>query len=131
MQFLIDEDLPRSTGDLLRRYGHEAFDMRDIGLRGAKDSQIATYAQSKGLCLVTGDFDFSDIRNYPPPQYAGLIVLSIHREATAIFILNLLESFVNQEKLVSEMPGKLAIVEPGRIRIRKKLTERSTSHNSR
>lgn len=119
MQFLIDEDLPRSTGNLLRRYGHEAIDVRDIGLRGAKDSQIASYAQSRGLCLVTGDFDFSDIRNYPPAQYAGLVVLSIPRDAAALFILNLLEGFLKQSKLVSELPGKLAIVEPGRIRIRK------------
>ena len=40
MQFLIDEDLPHSTDDLLRSYGHEAIDVREIGLRGAKDSQI-------------------------------------------------------------------------------------------
>ena len=58
MRFLVDEDLPRSTGDLLRRYKHEAADVRDLGLRGAKDHQIATHAQSEGLCLVTGDFDF-------------------------------------------------------------------------
>ncbi|GAH98136.1 unnamed protein product [marine sediment metagenome] len=36
MQFLIDEDLPRSTGDLLRSYGHKAIDVRDIGLRGER-----------------------------------------------------------------------------------------------
>lgn len=47
MQFLIDEDLPRSTGDLLRSYGHEVIDVRDIGLRGVKDSQIASYTQSR------------------------------------------------------------------------------------
>lgn len=119
MQFLIDEDLPRSTGDLLRSYGHEAIDVRDIGLRGAKDSQIASYAQRRDLCLVTGDFDFSDIRNYPPAQYTGLIVLSIPRDATALVIINLLEGFLKQDKLVSELSGKLAIIEPGRIRIRK------------
>ncbi len=38
MRFLIDEDMPRSTGNLLRQYGHEAVDMRDIGLRSAKDA---------------------------------------------------------------------------------------------
>ncbi len=119
MQFFIDEDLPRSTGDLLRRYGHEAFDVREIGMRGAKDLQIARYAQNKGLCLVTGDFDFSDIRNYPPGQYAGIVVLCIPRDATANFILNLLEGFLEQDKLISELPGKLAIVEPGRVRIRR------------
>lgn len=58
MRFLIDEDLPRSIGDLLRQYGHDAIDLRDIGLKGSKDSQIAVYAQKEGLCLLTGDFDF-------------------------------------------------------------------------
>jgi predicted nuclease of predicted toxin-antitoxin system len=53
MRFLIDEDLPRLTKNLLQRHNHEAVDVRDIGLRGAKDYQIAAYAQSKGLCLVT------------------------------------------------------------------------------
>ncbi len=42
MRFLIDEDLPRSTDNLLRQYGHEAIDVRDIGLRGATDTEIAT-----------------------------------------------------------------------------------------
>lgn len=118
MRFLVDEDLPRATGDLLRRYGHEAFDVRDIGLRGAKDSRIANYAKKESLCLVTGDFDFSDVRNYPPKEYAGLVVLGLSKNATASFILNLLESFLRQGKLVSQLPGRLTIVEPGRVRIR-------------
>ena len=119
MRFLVDEDLPRSTTNLLRRYGHEASDVRDIGLRGAKDPQIASYARSEGLCLVTGDFDFSDIRNYPPAQYHGIVVLGVPRNATASFIIDLLEGFLKQDALVSESPGKLAIVEAGRIRVRK------------
>jgi predicted nuclease of predicted toxin-antitoxin system len=55
MRFLIDEDLPRSTDNLLRQYGHEAIDVRDIGLRGASDADIAAYAQKHGLCLLSGD----------------------------------------------------------------------------
>jgi predicted nuclease of predicted toxin-antitoxin system len=119
MRFLIDEDLPRSMDALLQRYGHEAVDVRDVGLRGAKDSQIASYAQSEGLCLVTGDLDFSDIRNYPPREYTGLIILKLPRRASASFILNLLESFLEREALVAQIPGKLAIVEAGRARIRR------------
>ncbi|MCH8011094.1 MAG: hypothetical protein IIA61_03960 [Candidatus Marinimicrobia bacterium] len=67
---------------------------------------------------MTGDFDFSDIRNYPPGDYAGLVILKLPRIATASFILNLLESFLQQGDLVAQMPGKLAIVELGRARIR-------------
>lgn len=125
MRFLIDEDLPRATGDLLRQYGYEAVDVRDAGLRGSKDPQIAAYARRERLCIVTGDFDFSDIRNYPPGEYAGLIVLKLPRTATASFILHLLESFLQQEDLVAQMSGKLAIVESGQVRIR---TDRWPSH---
>ena len=82
MRFLIDADLPRATGESLRRAGHDAFDVRDIGLGDAKDSKIAAYARAHQLCLLTGDFDFADIRNYPPHLYAGIVVLTIPRNAT-------------------------------------------------
>jgi predicted nuclease of predicted toxin-antitoxin system len=118
MRFLVDEDLPRSTCALLREYGHTAFDVRDIGYRGAQDSEIAAYAQRERLCIVTGDLGFSDVRNYPPGEYAGLIVLKLPRTATASTILSLLESFLRQEDLADTAPGKLAIVEAGRVRFR-------------
>lgn len=65
MRFLIDADLPRSAGDMARRYGHEAIDVRDVGLRSAQDSKIAAYARADGLCLISGDYDFANIRKYP------------------------------------------------------------------
>jgi len=119
MKFLIDEDLPRSTGALLQRYGHEYVDVRDIGLSGFKDSQIAQYAISQGICLLTGDFGFADIRNYPPAQYSGLVILWVRGNATAPDILALLEGFLNHHRLVANVKGKLIIVEQGRIRVRK------------
>lgn len=119
MRFLVDEDLPRSIGNLLRQYGHEAIDVRDIDLRGARDTEVAAYAQNQGLCLVTGDYGFSDVRNYPPGEYFGLVILHIPGKATASLIRNLLEGLLRQSKLISQLPGRLAIVEFGRVRIRK------------
>jgi predicted nuclease of predicted toxin-antitoxin system len=119
MKFLIDEDLPRSTGALLHRYGHEFVDVREIGLSGFKDWQIAQYAISQSICLVTGDFGFADIRNYPPAQYSGLVILWARGNATAPYILALLEGFLQKHRLVAEVKGKLIIVEQGRIRVRK------------
>lgn len=119
MRFLIDEDLPRSAGDLLHRFGHKAVDVRDVGLRGARDSEIAAYAKKENLCLLTGDFDFSDIRNYPPSQYAGIVVVNPDpQKATAQAILGLLESFLTQKDLLTKLSGKLAIVRPEHIRLR-------------
>ncbi len=119
MKFLVDEDLPRSACELLRIYGHEAANVRDVGMRGEKDSFIASYVQREKLCLLTGDFDFSDIRNYPPKRYYGIIVLNVPGHATASFISELLETFLKREEsLLRSLRGKLVIVESGRVRIR-------------
>ena len=53
---------------MLRELGHDAVDVRDIGLRSAPDDVIADHARSNRLTLVTRDFDFADIRNYPPDE---------------------------------------------------------------
>ncbi len=118
MRFLIDADLPRSTRALLKKHGHEGSDVRDVGLRNAKDPVVATYAQGHGLCLLTGDFGFADVRNYPPANYHGIVVLELPREASAAFILGLVEGFVRQTEILERLPGRLAIVEAGRIRLR-------------
>ena len=118
MRFLIDADLPRSAKPLLERFGHEAIDVRDIGLRSAKDPVIARYAQNHQACLLTGDFGFADIRNYPPERYDGIVVLALPRDATASFILDLIEKTLRQSEVVARLPNKLAIVEAGRIRLR-------------
>jgi predicted nuclease of predicted toxin-antitoxin system len=118
MRFLVDADLPRSVVQLLTSYGHTAVDVRDIGFGDAKDSLIAAHAQTEGYCFITGDFHFADVRNYPPREYSGLVVLNLPGTATASYILHLLETFLMKKELVSRMARKLAIVEPGRVRIR-------------
>ena len=118
MHFLIDADLPRSIGDLLRSHGHQATDVRDIGMRSALDTTIAQHAQREGLCLLTGDFDFSDIRSYPPADYAGIVVLVIPPTVTSLYIRQLVELFLQQHDVIDQLPGKLAIVEAGRVRLR-------------
>jgi predicted nuclease of predicted toxin-antitoxin system len=119
MRFLIDEDLPRSTDSLLRQHGHEAIDIRDTGLRGASDADIAAYAQKHGLCLLSGDVGFADIRNYPPEKYSGVVVLHLPAKATSSTILTLLQSLLAQTEIVNQLKGKLAVIERGRVRIRK------------
>ncbi|MDO8717324.1 MAG: DUF5615 family PIN-like protein [Dehalococcoidales bacterium] len=89
---------------------------RVIGLRGASDAEIAVYAQEHGLCLLTGDMGFADIRNYSPGQYPGIVVLRLPAKATSSTILTMLKSLLVQTEIVNQLNGKLAIVELGRIR---------------
>ena|SRR6266542_3604692 len=118
MRFLIDADLPRSVAGVIRRHAHEAIDVRDVGLRSAKDWQIARYARDEQLCLLTGDRDFGDVLNYPPEQYYGIVVLDLPRNATSNYINSLLDSFLQNEPVVNQLAGMLAIVEAGRVRLR-------------
>jgi predicted nuclease of predicted toxin-antitoxin system len=118
MRFLIDADLPRSTQQLLESYGHVAIDVRDIGLGRAKDDEIARYAQSNGFCLITGDWGFSDIRHYSPQQHAGIVVVGVSDGATPPQIMAVIRSLLERDDLVVKLPGRLAIVEKGRVRLR-------------
>jgi predicted nuclease of predicted toxin-antitoxin system len=117
VHFPVDASMPRGTAPLLRSHGHDATGVRDIGLGGALDPDIAAHAQAHGLCLITRDFDFADVRNYPPDQYAALVV-DLANTATVPTILNLVRAFLGRQDVLSNLPGRLAILQPGRVRLR-------------
>lgn len=118
MHFLIDASVPRSAGAVLRQLGHEATDVRDAGMRDAPDDIIAAYARDNHFVLVTRDFDFADIRNYPPSRYQGIVVLKLQEDATAKQVAALLASFAGREDWLEYLTGRLAIVEAWRVRFR-------------
>ena len=122
MRFLLDANMPRSAVGAVQRLGHEAVDVREIGLGGAEDKHIAAYAQQHDLVLITRDFDFSDIRNYPPAEFAGIIVLELPDDAVAATVVKVMESFLSQPQLLSQLAGRLAIVESWRARFRPPLS---------
>lgn len=122
MRLLLDANLPRSAAAGVQRLNHEAVDVRDVGLGGAEDAKIAAYAKERRLTLVTRDFDFSDIRNYPPAEYAGIIVLELPDDAIAATVVKVLESLLSQPDLLAQVPGRLAIVESWRVRFRPALS---------
>jgi predicted nuclease of predicted toxin-antitoxin system len=117
-RFLVDADLPRMTSIVLTEVGVPAIDVRDIGLRHADDAVIAAYARTNGLPILTADMDFADIRNYPPDQHHGIVVLRIGPMDTRESILALVRSFFTQLHLLAHVPGRLVVVEPERARFR-------------
>lgn len=118
MRFIIDADMPRRVVELVVSHGHEALDVRDIGLGSADDRQIADHARNHGLCLITCDFGFADIRNYPPIDYSGLVVLQLPKNATGDAKLAIVETLLRQPSIMARLPGRLAIVAAKGIRLR-------------
>jgi predicted nuclease of predicted toxin-antitoxin system len=44
LKFLLDADIPKSSAEVIRSLGFEIEDVRDIGMRAAKDREIMDYA---------------------------------------------------------------------------------------
>ena len=118
----MDANLPRSTVAMLESRGHAAEHAHEVGLGGAPDSQIAARALAGQAVLVTRDLDFADIRNYPPEQRGGIIVLRAPDDMIARDILSLLGRFLQEAELVAQVPRHLCILEPARVRFRPALT---------
>lgn len=116
MRFKVDENLPLEVAEMLQQAGHDAATVLEQHLGGSDDAQLAALCQLEGRVLVTLDMDFSDIRNYPPAEFPGLVVLRLRQQDKphVLGVLVRLVQVLDQEP----MEGCLWIVEENRIRIR-------------
>lgn len=117
LRFLIDEDLPHTLTDVFAKAGYKALHVRDVGLRGVPDEQIADYAREQRLCLVSADIGFADVRVYPPSHYWGIVVLRVPTSAGKATLMQLIEEWLRSGQ-VEKARGNLTIIEPGRVRIK-------------
>ena len=116
MKFKIDENMPLAAAAILRQAGHDAETVFDEQLAGGNDQQLAQVCQREGRALVTLDLDFSDIREYPPAEYGGIVVLRPHvqERGPVLYLVEAMLRLLDDE----ELPGHLWIVERTRARIR-------------
>ncbi|MBE7438011.1 MAG: DUF5615 family PIN-like protein [Spirochaetales bacterium] len=112
----IDENLPQEISELLKVAGHDALTVRQQGLAGKGDDQLASICRAEGRALVTLDLDFSNIRAYPPAEHPGIIVLRLDRQDKQT-VLKIMEGILPL-LLLEPLKEKLWIVEPDRVRIR-------------
>ena len=123
-KFVIDEDMPRSTAEILRGFGYEVKDIRDYGLHGADDEEVYQFTQNDQAVLITGDKDFGNILRFPIGSHFGIVIAHFPNEMTTNEVnRQLVERFRDFTEV--DFKGNLIIIEPGKVRIRKKMSERS------
>lgn len=105
------------SSSVLESYGHVAIDARDIGMRCADDAEIAAQARREGLALLSEDWGFANIRDYPPEHYHGIAIFETHDDAIGAKTAAL-KHLLDRPDVVQQLPGRLAIVTPTRIRLR-------------
>ena len=115
--FLIDENMSVTLAATLRAAGYAVEHIYDVGLQGHLDASVFAYAQAHQQIVITGDLDFSDIREYHPPHF-GIIVARLPNETPQARriqeVINALATLQGQS-----LVNTLVIIEPGKIRIRR------------
>lgn len=116
MKFKIDENLPVEFADLLQESGYDAMTVNQQQLSGEKDPVILDICQQEGRVLVTLDLDFADLRNYPPKNFLGIIVLRVIRQDKPYLLAVFRQAIrlLSQESVIH----RLWIIEENKIRIR-------------
>lgn len=114
--FKIDENLPVELAAMLNTAGHDALSVYDQKLEGEPDKVVSKVCQAEKRAVVTLDIGFSNLHEYPPAQYSGIIVLRL-RSQDKVSVLN---TFLKVLQLLESEPlvGKLWIVDENKVRIR-------------
>ena len=125
MRFKVDENLHEDLVVALRREGHDAQTVYDEQLRGSPDAAIAEVCQREERVLVTLDLDFGNIREYPPEDYPGLMVLRVVDQSRP----HVLQVFSQVFELLPRQPlsGHLWVISESGVRIRPGISSEGTS----
>ncbi len=116
MKIKIDENLGKSSKDLLLGNGFDVVSVLDQDLSGISDQELFKVVKKEHRCLITLDKDFSDVIRFDPKDSAGIVVLRISGRLTLDLINKTLINFIEHSK--KELPtDNIWIVEPDKIRI--------------
>lgn len=116
MKFKVDENLPIEVAQRLRSAGYDAMTILEQSMGGEPDTNVYQICREEERVLVTLDLDFSDIRNYPPGDSAGVIVLRFSRQdkVHVLFHFDRVITLLENESI----DRRLWIVDEVQVRIR-------------
>lgn len=115
MKFKLDENLSPSLSAEFVAAGHDAHSVVEQQLGGETDRKVIDVCSTEHRVLVTLDLDFANILDYPPGQYAGIVVLRLANQAHSRVLRAI-------QRVIALLPYEnvecaLWIVEESRIRI--------------
>ena len=79
MRFLLDENFPKASVELLQRAGHEVFDIRGTPDEGMEDEALFLKAQKLGATLLTTDRDFFHTVPHLYDSHRGVVVIALRK----------------------------------------------------
>jgi predicted nuclease of predicted toxin-antitoxin system len=112
---LIDENVPRSVVEWLKKKGMKVKGVFDVGLKGARDEKVAEYAVKHNMVILTLDADFAYIYHNVFRGSLTVIVVRV-KPPTPDNIIEVLNTTLKKMSL-EEFQKKLVIIAKKKIRI--------------
>jgi len=113
VNFLVDENMPRSLAIEICALGFSAQHVKDIDLLGHPDSEVMQAAIATDAMIITRDRGFADPRGWPQEFTAGVIFINLPSSTpTSITIAKILDLI--QTRLPSSLLGAYTTVELSR-----------------
>lgn len=116
MRFVAVEGVDSQIVDTLRTNGHDVFYIAETS-PGSLDDEILDLASLEDRILVTRDKDFSELVFRDKMIHSGIILNRLHQlssENKARIVLKVIEKY--QDELI----GAFTVIQPHKIRIRKR-----------
>lgn len=114
---LLDHCVPRRYLRLLREWGYLTVLLTEHIAADSPDPDVIALAGELDAVLLTIDLDFSNILDYPPANYGGIVVLRYAIEDEADLDVTLKSALDDLYR--EDLRRVLVIVTPGRYRVRK------------
>ena len=117
MRFLATAGISPKTVHFLRRAGHDAVHVRELGLQRASDREGADRAGAEGRILLTFDLDFGAVLALNIVDRPSVVIFRLSDER-AESVNRRLETVLAEQGKALEA-GALVLVEDGRYRVRR------------
>jgi len=89
MNFLLDENFPKSAADFLKEAGHSAWRVLELAEQGTRDHAVFELAQQERAILLTTDRDFFHTIPWLFAEHHGVIVIALKQPNRAAILLKL------------------------------------------
>jgi predicted nuclease of predicted toxin-antitoxin system len=116
LRFLADENIARSTAEMLRREGFSVSRAQDVGLRGKPDDAILRCAARRRSVVLTLDKDFGGLLQQSDFE-CRVVLLRLADERPASINGRLKEILPLLAKALKDY--RLAVVSESHVRLRK------------
>jgi len=117
MRFLANAGISPKTVQFLRRAGHDAVHVRELGLQRATDREVADRAGAEGRVLLTFDLDFGSVLALNVVDRPSVVIFRLSDER-AESVNRRLETVLAEQGKALEA-GSLVLVEDARYRVRR------------